>query len=121
LGSGCFTEVQAPAIALKEGEFGRHGCFPLTVPPTGPQVAQRRLQSFSNRRLFRITGTVPLGRRFAVRAPVADKGGWVPRTRICPQAAVPPAPLGHAVVLTVSLVIDGIPWIGAAPAVVSDP
>jgi hypothetical protein len=27
----------------------------------------------------------------------------------------------EAVALTVSLVIDGIPWIGAAPAVLSDP
>jgi hypothetical protein len=30
---------------------------------------------------------------------------------------VPPAPIGDALVLTVSLAIDGIPWLGAAPAV----
>jgi Creatinase/Prolidase N-terminal domain len=35
----------------------------------------------ADRRLTRVSGPVPLGRRFAVRASVAYKGAWVRRTR----------------------------------------
>jgi hypothetical protein len=35
----------------------------------------------ADRRLGRVSGAVPLGRRFAVRASVAYKGSWVRRTR----------------------------------------
>jgi hypothetical protein len=140
-----------------------------------------------DRRLIRISGPVPLGPIFAVRASVAYKGSWVRRTRTfakdtagaralargdawldhalrslvagmplaaqlagalrhCPGAALnnfmtetcigsypleavatsrspvdfaPPA--GTFLVLSVELTIDGIPWLGAAPAFVPAP
>jgi hypothetical protein len=137
-----------------------------------------------DRRLVRVSGPVPLGGRFAVRASIAYKGAWVRRTRtfardaagraaaargaawldqvvrsivadkplaaqITAQAEkLPAAPLrsfmaessigtyplevvdssrslakdapapGTYLVLTVELAIDGVPWIGAAPAFV---
>src|SRR5262245_41738140 len=136
----------------------------------------------ADRRLVPVSGSVPLGRRFAVRASIAYKGAWVRRTRTFAREAAgsaaaargtqwldqaarsiaadrplaaqfaaqiatfpgaslesfmaesvigsyplevisswrtpggEPPPAGTFLVLTVDMTIDGIPWLGAAPA-----
>lgn len=134
----------------------------------------------ADRRLIRVSSTLPLATRFAVRASVAYKGAWVRRVRSfarddatrgayaeadawiagvassiepgkpleaqlaarvkslpgaslrtvmaesCigsyPLAVVTDAPrAGAFLVLTVELSLDGIPWLGAAPAFVGQP
>jgi hypothetical protein len=131
----------------------------------------------ADRRMIRVAGTLPLARRFAVRASIAYKGAWVRRIRSfagdeaarsayaaadawlarvassiapgrlldaqlveqmkelpgaslraamaesCigsyPLEAVTGAPVaGGFLVITIALSLDGIPWLGAAPAFV---
>jgi len=48
-----------------------------------------------DRRLIRVSGPVPLARRFAVRASIAYKGAWVRRTRSFAKDAAGSAAMAH--------------------------